>query len=221
MTRVKICGVTSAEAAVECARLGADSIGVNFISASPRRVDEQVARAIVRAVEGQVVVVAVVADRSVLEMRRLKEATGVDCFQMHGDETPDVVAAMLPHAYKALRVRGPEDVARADEIPGDYILVDAKVDGALGGTGTVFDWKLVTALARRRRLTLAGGLTPDNVGAAIHAVRPWCVDAASGVEDGYYIKDLDRVSAFIEAVRIADRFSNPPSIQASGPFGRV
>jgi phosphoribosylanthranilate isomerase len=220
MTRVKICGVASAEVAIECARLGADSIGVNFVSASPRRVDEQVAREIVRAVGGRVVVVAVVADMSALEMRGLKEVTGVDCFQMHGDETPEVVASMLPHAYKALRVRGPEDVARADNMPGAYVLVDAKVDGTLGGTGTVFDWKLVAALAQRRRVTLAGGLTPDNVGAAIYAVRPWCVDAASGVEDGHYKKDLHRVRAFIEAVRIADRRSQPPAIRASGPLGR-
>ena len=207
MTRVKICGVTSVRAAVACVDLGADSIGVNFVPTSPRRVDEVVAREIVRALHGKAVVVAVVADLSTSAMRRLVDATGVDWLQLHGDEAPEVVASMLPDAYKAIRVRGPDDVARANEMPGAHILVDAKVEGVLGGTGSVFDWKLVTALARRRRLTLAGGLTADNVGAAIDLVRPWRVDAASGLEDDRYEKDLSKVRSFIEAVRRADRLA--------------
>jgi phosphoribosylanthranilate isomerase len=216
MTRVKICGVVSAETADECARIGADSVGVNFVSSSPRRVDARTAREIVEAVGGRAVVVAVVANMTVAEMRSLKEVTGIDCVQLHGDEPPEVVAAMLPHAYKAVRIVGASDVARADEMPGPYVLADARVDGSLGGTGSVFDWNLVVALARRRRLTLAGGLTPDNVGAAIEMVGPWCVDTASGVEDGHYRKDISKVRAFIEAVREADRRVRPPT-QSSGP----
>ncbi|MGA2448054.1 MAG: phosphoribosylanthranilate isomerase [Polyangiaceae bacterium] len=219
MTRVKICGVMSAETAAECARIGAHAIGINFVSSSPRRVDEHTAREIVRAVAGRAIVVAVVADLTVHEMREMKETIGVDCLQLHGDETPEVVASMLPHAYKAVRVRGSSDIARADEMPGAYVLVDAKVDGALGGTGTVCDWALVVALARRRRLTLAGGLTPDNVGAAIDAVHPWCVDTASGVEDGQHRKDLDKVRAFIDAVREAD-WRTQAATAASGPSAR-
>lgn len=217
MTRVKICGVTSVEAADHCVRLGADAIGVNFVASSPRRIDGDVARDIVAAVSGRAVVVAVVADMSVAAMRDLRDSTGVDCVQMHGDEAPEVVEAMLPHAYKSLRVRIPQDVAGADAIPGEYILVDAKVDAALGGTGTVFDWNLVVALARRRRLTLAGGLTPDNVGDAIHAVHPWCVDSASGVEDGHYKKDLAKVKAFIEAVRVADQRVQTATLAGAPP----
>jgi phosphoribosylanthranilate isomerase len=217
MTRVKICGVTSVDTAIQCVRLGADSIGVNLVASSPRRVEGDVARDIVAAVSGRAVVVAVVADMSVAAMRDLRESTGVDCLQMHGDETPEVVQAMLPHAYKALRVRTSQDVARADAIPGEYILVDAKVDAALGGTGVVFEWNLVVGLARRRRLALAGGLTPDNVGDAIHAVHPWCVDSASGVEDGRYRKDLAKVRAFIEAVRVADQRVQTATLAAAPP----
>ena len=78
---------------------------------------------------------------------------------------------------------------------------DARVAGALGGTGHAFDWSLVVGLARRRKLVLAGGLTPENVRSAVELVRPWCVDVASGVESAPGVKDLGRVRAFVEAVR--------------------
>jgi phosphoribosylanthranilate isomerase len=205
VARVKICGVTTVADAEACARLGADAIGLNFVPTSPRRVDESTAKDIVRAVGERALVVGVVAGLSVERMRALKEATGLGCLQLHGDESTDDVKALLPHAYKAVRVGGAEDVARAESMPGDYVMVDARVEGALGGTGKIFDWGLVVALAQRRKLVLAGGLTPENVGSAIAQVRPWCVDVASGVEGarGPGVKDLARVQAFIEAARNA------------------
>jgi phosphoribosylanthranilate isomerase len=79
--------------------------------------------------------------------------------------------------------------------------VDAKVAGSLGGTGKVFDWSLVVELAKRRRLVLAGGLTPSNVASAVAQVHPWCVDVASGVESAPGVKDLSKVRTFIEEAR--------------------
>ncbi|MGA7124032.1 MAG: phosphoribosylanthranilate isomerase [Polyangiaceae bacterium] len=203
MIRVKICGVTTEDQACACAEAGADAIGVNFVASSPRRVDEATARAIVRAVPTRTLVVGVVADRTIEAMRGLREATGLDCLQLHGAESDEDVAALLPHAYKAVRIAGATDVARADAAPGEYVLVDAKVDGALGGTGHVLDWGLVVALARRRKLVLAGGLTAANVASAIRHVRPWCVDVSSGVESAPGVKDLNKVRAFVAAVRQA------------------
>lgn len=201
MARVKVCGVTTAEQAAACADLGVDAIGVNFVPTSPRRVDEAAARAIVDAVGKRTLVVAVVANLDVPAMRALVEHTGVGCLQLHGDEPAADVAAMLPHAYKAVRVAGPNDVAVAEATPGEYVMVDAKVAGALGGTGHAFDWGLVVGLARRRRLVLAGGLTPDNVAEAVRRVAPWCVDVASGVERAPGVKDLAKVRAFVAAAR--------------------
>jgi phosphoribosylanthranilate isomerase len=205
VARVKICGLTSVADAEACVRLGADAIGLNFVPTSPRRVDEAKAREIVAAVGGSALVVAVVASLPLERMRALKEATGVGCLQLHGDESADDVRGLLPHAYKAIRVGSAEDVARAESMPGDYVMVDARVEGALGGTGRTFDWELVVNLAQRRKLVLAGGLTPENVGAAIARVRPWCVDVASGVEreGAPGVKDLARVRAFIDAARSA------------------
>lgn len=200
-TRVKVCGVTTVQQAVACADLGADAVGVNFVASSSRRVEEHLARAVVDAVGQRTLVVAVVAGMTVEAMRALVERTGVGCLQLHGDEPPADVAALLPHAYKAVRIATAGDVAVAEAMPGDYVMVDAKVPGVLGGTGHTFDWGLVAALARRRRLVLAGGLTPENVHAAVERVQPWCVDVASGVESAPGVKDLGRVRAFIEAAR--------------------
>lgn len=203
MTRIKICGVTTAYQARACVAAGADSVGVNFVASSVRRVDAATAGAIARAVGPGALVVAVVAGMTVDAMRALREATGVGCLQLHGDESAEDVTALLPHAYKALRVATRDDVERARAMPGEYVLVDAKVDGALGGTGHAFDWSLVVDLAARRRLVLAGGLTPENVTRAVETVRPWCVDVASGVESSPGVKDPAKVRAFVEAVRAA------------------
>jgi phosphoribosylanthranilate isomerase len=183
--------------------LGADALGVNFVDSSPRRVDVSTARAIALAIGKGALVVGVVADLTVPAMRALVSKTGVGCLQLHGDERAEDVAALLPHAYKAIRVASAEDVRRAENMPGEFVMVDAKVAGMLGGSGHMVDWSLVTGLAQRRKLVLAGGLTPQNVGAAIADVRPWCVDVASGVEVSPGVKDLTKVKAFIDAVRAA------------------
>ncbi len=201
MTRIKICGVTSEDQARACAEAGADAIGVNFVPSSVRCIQVEAARAIVRAVQPRTLVVGVVADRTLDEMRALREATGVGCLQLHGDESDGDLAALLPHAYKAVRVASERDATRADAVPGEYVMVDARVDGMHGGTGRIFDWALVVALAKRRKLVLAGGLTATNVASAIRQVRPWCVDVASGVESSPGVKDMVRVRAFVEAVR--------------------
>ena len=213
--RVKVCGITTVEQAVACADLGVDALGVNFVASSPRRVDERLARAVVEAVGERTLVVAVVAGMTVDAMRALVERTGVGCLQLHGDETPADVAALLPHAYKAVRVASPEDVAVAEAMPGEFVLVDADgrspalpepgrnrgLTGQLGGSGRTFDWELVVGLALRRKLVLAGGLTPENVRSAVERVTPWCVDVASGVESAPGVKDMGRVRAFLEAAR--------------------
>jgi phosphoribosylanthranilate isomerase len=202
VVHVKICGVTTPGDALLCVDAGASAIGVNLVEGSPRRVDVGTARGIAEAVSGRALVVAVVRDRSIAEMRDLVARTGCGCLQLHGDEPPEVLAALLPHAYKAIAVAGPEDVARAAAYGGEYLLVDAKTAAGSGGTGKTFDWSLVAALARTRKLALAGGLTPENVAAAARAVRPHTVDVASGVEAAGdpRKKDPAKVRAFIAAV---------------------
>lgn len=205
---VKICGVRTARDARECVLLGASSIGVNFVPSSPRCIDVGAALALARAVHAtgtKAIVVGVVADMTLDAMRALVKDAELDCLQLHGDESHETLAALLPHAYKATRIATADDVARARAYPGEYLLVDAKVPSVLGGSGKAFDWTLVKQLATERRLTLAGGLHPENVAYAVREVRPYCVDVASGVErvGSPGEKDLAKVRAFIEAARAA------------------
>jgi phosphoribosylanthranilate isomerase len=202
---VKICGVTRVEDALLAVSLGANAVGVNLIESSKRGVDLDTARAIVAAIGARAVVVGVVADLEIEQMQRLRQAAGFGKLQLHGQEPTQVLQALLPDAYKAIRVARAADVQAADRYGGEPILVDAKVEGQLGGTGTSFDWSLVQSLARRRHLLLAGGLTPDNVADAITQVQPWGVDVASGVEDPAFPrrKDPSRLERFLEQARKA------------------
>ena len=206
MTAIKVCGVTCVEDAELAIGCGVDAIGVNLIPSSRRLVELSTARAIAQAAYGRAEVVGLVADLSVSELLELRDAAQLDLLQLHGDEPPERLAAVLPAAYKAVRIGGAEDVALAARYGGERILVDAKVEGHLGGTGVSFDWALVKQLAQERCLVLAGGLNPDNVERALREVKPWGVDVASGVqlEGQPRRKDLDELRRFVEAVRSAD-----------------
>ena len=200
---VKICGVTSVEDAMVCVSAGATALGLNFVPSSPRVISLETARAIAASVEGKVLVVGVVADMPLERMRALRDDIPLGCLQLHGDEPPEALQALLPHAYKAFRVANERDVEDADRFPGDYVLVDARIEGALGGTGHTVPPGLVRDLARKRKLTLAGGLTPETVAEAIRNVHPYCVDVASGVESSPGKKDPEKVIAFVRAARAA------------------
>jgi phosphoribosylanthranilate isomerase len=206
MPYVKICGITRPGDAALAISAGADAIGLNFIPTSKRRIDVRTALALVKEAKEtgkDIDVVAVVADLTVPQIEELRDATGISWVQLHGDEPPETVRPLMPEVFKAVRIGDSNDVRRARLYPGSSILVDAKVEGASGGSGVVFDWRLVKNLASERRLILAGGLTPDNVESAILAVGPWGVDVASGVESAPGIKDPDKVRAFVSAARSA------------------
>lgn len=206
MTHVKICGICRVEDALAAADAGASSIGLNFVRQTPRVIEPSSAREISRALRGsKVLVVGVVADLSVDAMRALVAEAELGCLQLHGHEDAATVEAMLPHAYRAMRIGSEADVAAARAMPGEYVLVDAKVEGLLGGGGRTFDWGLVKDLARERKLTLAGGLTPENVAAAVRAIEPFCVDVASGVEIPGHPreKDHDKIRAFVANAKTA------------------
>lgn len=206
-TRIKICGCTSpgdVEGAVEA---GADAVGIIFAE-SPRRVSLADARALVRSVPPFVSVVGVMVNPG---PALVAEILGLGCVpQFSGDETPEFCAAVARGRYvKALHfqhgaVHTPAEAeAMAERYPGADLLFDSRAHGLYGGTGTSFDWPLVSAIARDRRVIVSGGLTPDNVAAAVASVRPFAVDVRSGVErDG--AKDRSMMRAFVRAVRQTD-----------------
>lgn len=203
MTHVKICGVTTRQDAELCVAAGADAIGLNFAPGSPRCLTLGAAGAIVEVIPAHVLSVGVFVDAELETLQHYQRVLGLRCLQLHGDEPPELLAKLLPHAYKALRVRGPDVLAEAARYPGDHILLDAYVPGVHGGTGARFDWQLAYDLGRVRPVTLAGGLTADNVAQAIEVAKPFCVDVASGVEASPGRKDPGLVRAFVRAAKAA------------------
>ena len=199
--RVKICGITSVADAEMCVEAGADALGLNFWSGSVRACSEATAREIAAAVAGRVLLVGVFVDASAEELQRVKDAVGLGCLQLHGEEPPSLVERFLPHVYKALRVRDGSVIETAQRFPGEHILLDAYVAGLPGGTGATFDWNVAKTVAKQRKVTLAGGLTPDNVAEAVRVVAPYCVDTASGVESSPGVKNPALVRAFVSEAR--------------------
>lgn len=203
MVAIKICGVTRVEDALTCVSAGVESIGLNFSRVSKRYCDPVRAEQIVKAVAGRALMVGVFVDSSYDEIVTMTKQVGLGCVQLHGSEPPELLRRLLPHAYKALRVKGPSIVHEVAKYPGDHVLLDAFVVGEPGGTGERFDWSLARAVSRERRVTLAGGLTPDNVAEAIEIALPYCVDVASGVERAPGIKDAVMIHSFVAAARRA------------------
>lgn len=202
---VKICGVTSVADAELCVEAGADAIGLNFVPSSPRYIQPAVGREIRDRLEGSVELVAVVADLPETELRQLQLEVEPDYLQLHGNEPPELLERFLPSAYKVVHVQSATDLERVNLYGGERVLLDAKVAGKLGGTGTAFDYSLTTDLARRRRVILAGGLKPETVASAVAQVKPFGVDVASGVENPGQprSKAADKVRAFVKAAKEA------------------
>ncbi len=215
---VKVCGITQLDDAREAVQAGADVLGFNYISSSKRYLQAAEIRALtdrLRVEASEVVCVAVVADVPVADAKQLLAQLGVHRLQLHGDESAADLAALGANAYKALRIGDAGDAAHALTFPGHPLLVDAKVQGQLGGTGQRVDWPLVAPLARARALILAGGLTPDNVAEAITVVQPWAVDVASGVEraDDARRKDAVKMRRFVAAARAAARAGSSAGVR--------
>lgn len=210
-TRIKICGIRRPEDAAFAAELGVDAIGLVFYPPSPRHVEIGQAREIVQALPPFVTVVGLFVDPTAEQLAAVMAGVALDTLQFHGEETPADcahLAGIRPY-LKAVRMR--EGVSLADKAR-DYagaaaLLLDAYQPGVPGGTGAAFDWSRVPAQVGKP-IVLAGGLTPDNVGAAIHQVRPYAVDVSGGVESGSGLKkgtkDQGKMAAFVAAVRAAD-----------------
>ena len=200
MSFVKVCGTTSLEDALLAHRAGADAVGFVF-AASPRRVDPDLVASIVRDLPSDLLTVGVFRGSTAEEVREVTLASGVAAVQLHGDESPtfvDAVRDIAPFLIQSFTA-GDTRLVDLDDYRVDAILLDAPRPGS----GETFDWTAIDGLSSRRRLILAGGLGPDNVAGAIERVRPWGVDAVSGVESSPGHKDPDAVMRFVAEARAA------------------
>lgn len=208
-TRIKICGITTADDARAAVDHGADAIGLVFYARSPRSVTVQQAQQIVAAVPPFITVVALFVDEPADGISRILSSVPVDLVQFHGDETPAFCQQFGRPWIKALRVRpGVElEALCKDYQAGRGILLDSWQDGVPGGTGKSFDWDLA-ARTLPLPVVLAGGLNEDNVGEAMARLRPAAVDVSGGVERAPGVKDSGKIERFVAAVRAADALIN-------------
>ena len=200
--RSKICGITRVEDALAAAAAGADAIGLVFYAKSPRAVSVEQAQQIIAALPPFVTTVGLFVDMPRPELQQILAQVPLDLLQFHGDESVEQCEGYGRPYIKALRVKAGDDIAAqmAQYPSASGVLLDTFVEGVPGGTGLAFDWSLVPA-ELPKPVILAGGLTPDNVAAAIDRVRPYAVDISGGVESAKGLKDADKVRAFIRAAR--------------------
>jgi phosphoribosylanthranilate isomerase len=192
---VKICGITQLEDALAAVDAGANAIGFVFWPKSPRCIDPYRARAITAQLPPFVTAVGLFVNQPREYVNAVASLVRLGAVQLHGDETPEFAASIAAPVLKALSV----DDAQAWPA-GATLLLDAHDPVQRGGTGRTIDWIAAAAIAARRRVLLAGGLTPDNVADAIAQVRPFGIDVSSGVERAPGVKDHRRLKALFEAV---------------------
>jgi len=198
MVRVKICGTTCVEDAMTAVRAGADALGFVFWRGSPRYIDPVRAAAIIAALPPFISTVGVFVNAEPVEIKRIAARTGVSFVQLHGDEKPKTIDALRGlRVIKALRIACEGDLGRLILYQVEAFLLDAYVKGQPGGTGTTFDWDLARRATLSGTVILAGGLTPENVAAAVRKARPFAVDVASGVEDAPGEKNKKLIFEFV------------------------
>jgi phosphoribosylanthranilate isomerase len=198
MVSVKICGITNLEDAWAAVEAGADALGFVFYPPSPRHVTPTQARAIIAALPPFVTTVGLFVDAAAEQIEAIAARCGLDRLQLHGHEAPELCARLTRPVIKAFRIRNADSLASLPRYKVAAYLLDAYVEGALpGGTGASFAWELAAQAKPYGPVILAGGLTPDNVEAAIRRIQPYGVDVSSGVERAPGLKDHAKLRAFV------------------------
>jgi len=192
--RVKICGITRPEDALLAEAAGADAIGLIFAD-SKRRVEHAAAAEIIAALGPFISVVGVFRNAPIAEVIDTLTSLDIAVAQLHGDENADYAAAVSRHA-RVLRAVSYGQAPAPAALTG-YPASAFLIDGSVPGSGSTYDWQQVAAWRGHPRLILAGGLTPDNVAAAVAELRPYGVDTSSGVESSPGIKDAESVRRFV------------------------
>jgi phosphoribosylanthranilate isomerase len=207
MTKIKICGITNLEDALQALELGADALGFVF-APSPRKILPEEAKKIIEKLPPLVVKVGVFVNQDRPWVKEQISRCNLDLLQLHGEETPEYCLFFHPlPVVKSFRIK---DESSLEQIP-PYLsavkafLLDTAGEGKPGGTGKVFRWELALEVQKLGKpVILAGGLNPENVRAAITMVRPYAVDVSSGVETSPGKKDYNKLRQFIQQVRKTD-----------------
>jgi phosphoribosylanthranilate isomerase len=204
-TRVKICGFTQVEQAVQAARLGVDAIGLVFYPPSPRHVSIEQAQQIVRALPAFTTVVALFVDETPQKIAEVLANVSIDCLQFHGNESAQDCRLYAKPYLKAVQVHAQMNIEQVAQQYFDAagLLLDAYHPQTKGGIGEIFDWALIPQQLPLP-VILAGGLSVTNIKNAIRTVKPYAVDVSSGVEIIKGVKDVAKMAAFLTEVNQVD-----------------
>lgn len=203
MIKIKICGITNLEDALLAVEAGADALGFVFFSASPRHIFPEQAASIIRHLPPFVQTVGLFVNESPATVNETADRCGLDIIQLHGDEPPEECGAVGRRVIKAFRVKDAASLETMNDYRVAAVLLDAWSPSAHGGTGRTFNWEIAATAAKTGRVILAGGLTPENIVAAIQQVQPYGVDVSSGVESAPGRKDRLKLIEFISKARQA------------------
>ena len=212
--RVKICGITNEADALAAIKADADALGFNLVRQSKRYIDIDDAADWVGKLPKEICKVAVMVNPSWAEAFRISQLPFIDALQLHGNESPEfcrrLAGAGIQFA-KALPVEDSKSLLDLPEFFTDTLILDSASGADFGGSGKVFPWKLARQFVKKHpnlNVILAGGLSAENVAAAVHDVRPAGVDVTTGVEAAPGRKDHGLIRAFVQAAR------RPPGVGA-------
>ena len=204
--KIKICGITNPEDAAAAVEAGVDALGFVLYRKSPRYIEPHLVKQIIAELPPFVLPVGVFVNEDAKVVRDLMDSCGLVLAQLHGDETATYCETLGRPVLKAIRLKDRPSFLALAEFRGRAgvrgLLLDAYSEDAYGGTGRTTDWSLAAEVARAATVVLAGGLTAENVGAAVRTVRPYGVDVSSGVEDRPGKKNREKMRAFVQAAKL-------------------
>jgi phosphoribosylanthranilate isomerase len=201
VVKVKICGITNLDDALQAVDAGADALGFVFYDLSPRCITFETAERIIRKLPPYIVTSGVFVNNPASFISSAVERCGINVVQLHGDETPGFCASIRHTVVKAFRIRDISSIETIRNYSVAGYLLDAYVPGTYGGTGLTFNWETARMAKQYGPVILAGGLKPDNVHLAVETVAPYALDVSSGVEASAGKKDHAKVSEFIRRAK--------------------
>jgi phosphoribosylanthranilate isomerase len=208
MIRIKICGITNWTDARHAVEAGAHVLGFNFYSKSPRYITPDDARRIAGRLPRRIQTAGVFVNAPAKDILKLARSVDLNLLQLHGNESPSSVQELAQHypVIKAFQVGPRFQPAHLDRYrEAEFFLLDGHSQNRRGGTGKTFNWAVARKSRKYGPIIVAGGLTPENVGAAIRAARPFAIDVCGGVENSPGKKDPVRMEELVRAVGDASR----------------
>lgn len=203
MVRVKVCGITNREDALEISKMGVDAIGFILSTKSQRTVSLSKVSEIVKILPPFLSRVAVVVDPTIEQLNEIENSKFFDYIQFHGSESIDLIKRSKLKTIKAIKIENEESLKAIStyEEDVDYFLFDTKVGEKVGGTGKTFDWGFLKQINLQKPFILAGGIGPNNVIEAIKEVKPDAIDLNSKVEEKPGKKDIKLIKEVLSKIK--------------------